>query len=500
MDNSIHKFWFSNENLWFNSLPKDDIIIENLFSEFLINPPSDILERIILYDQLVRHIYRNDHNKIKEFLPLALKESLYILDNCLDYNYLPEERCFILMPLRHTFQLEYLERAFDKIKEYRMKEDSKYYIRFYKATILSMSKIKTYLVSIENIKENISNQQIFETLDKDCIKNLTEILPFTDKSEIYCAFDNTLRKIKDLKEITLSLSGGVDSMVSSYILYNLSKNQKKFKIVAVSINYNNREDNCLEMEFIKRWCKLLGIDHYIRHITELVRDRSHDRNIYEDITKKIRFDIYKRFGNPVILGHNQDDCFENIINNIKKARSYDNLKGMSEFSEDSGVILVRPMLDIKKKDIKEFAKKYKIPHLPNSTPNWSERGKIREELIPFLNQFDSGIIPGLLQLANSTKEIYGIYDKSVIDNFFKNIVFDNNKVIIRMNDNCYDYGLSFWKDIIIRIFKMKSNIIPTNKSIKAFSDRLIKKQYGKINFSKNDYCEYNKDILVFVIN
>ena len=122
------------------------------------------------------------------------------------------------------------------------------------------------------------------------------------------------------------------------------------------------------MEFIKRWTKLLGIEHYIKNITELSRNRSTDRDIYEKITKKLRFDMYKRFGNPVVLGHNQDDCLENIINNIKKSRSYNNLNGMSEFSEEDGCILVRPMLQIKKTEIKEFAQTYHIPHLPNSTP------------------------------------------------------------------------------------------------------------------------------------
>ena len=130
--------------------------------------------------------------------------------------------------------------------------------------------------------------------------------------------------------------------------------------------------------------------------------------------------MYKRFENPVVLGHNQDDCLENIFNNIKKVRSYDNLKGMTEISEDDKVIILRPMLNIQKKDIIEFAKKYKIPHLQNSTPEWSERGMIRERLIPFLNQFDKNIIPGLLKLAETNRDIYKIYDDLVIENFFKN--------------------------------------------------------------------------------
>ena len=492
----LHTFWFSNEHLWFNATIEDDKLIITKFKHLLKNPPTNILEQILLYDQIVRHIYRQKPNKIQYYLPIALKLSLHILDNNLDINYTTAERCFILLPLRHTFELNYVQRSFEKIQEYRQNSniiDSKYYIRFYKATILSLSKIKTPLIEPEVANELITNEDIFKTLDNNCIRNLSEIIPFTNKSDpIYKAFEKTLKKIKNLKEITLSLSGGVDSMISSFILYNLSK-QYKFKIIAVSINYNNREDNKLEMEFIKRWCKLLGITHYIKHITELTRDRSHDRDLYEKITKKLRFDMYRRFNNPIILGHNQDDCLENIFNNIKKTRSYNNLKGMSEFTEEDGCVLVRPMLNIEKKDIKEFAKTYHIPHLPNSTPAWSERGRIREELLPFLNQFDKALVPGFLKLAKNMSEIYTIYDKSVINQFFDKIDFSNNEVIIPLeNDKEKNYGFVFWKDILIRIFKKLDLKLPTNRSLKAFSDRIHKNSYGLINFSKDVAFYYSE--------
>lgn len=496
---SIYSFWFSHEDLWFNASPEDDLIISKNFKHLLKNPPSNVLEQILLYDQLVRHIYRNKPNKILLYSPIALKLSLHILDNNLDLDYLPQERCFILLPLRHTFELNYVLKAFEKIQEYRS-EDSKYYVRFYKATILSLSKIKTPLIVPEEIDNNIDDSVIFNSLDKDCIKNLSLISPFNDKQNpIYKAFDKTLRKIKGLKEITLSLSGGVDSMVSSFILYNLSHKQTKFKIIAVSINYNNREDNRYEMEFIKRWCKLLGITHYIKHITELSRNRSIDRDLYEKITKKLRFDMYRRFNNPVILGHNQDDCLENIFNNIKKTRSYSNLKGMSEFSEEDGCTLVRPMLNIEKKVIKAYAIKYSIPHLPNSTPSWSERGKIREELIPFLNNFDSALVPGFLKLATNTSEFYTIYDKSVTEKFFNSIQFTDSGCNIPLSETTPEknYGFIFWKEIMIRIFKKLDLRLPTNKSIKAFCDRLKKNSWGLINFSKHVGFHYSLTAITY---
>lgn len=274
-------FWFSREDLWFNAKPQDDDLIKQKFRHLItdkldidsvieICDLNNLLTYILLYDQIIRHIYRGDNDKIKLLSKYALKLSLFITESQLDHYFNPEERCFILMPLRHTFDLKYLNLAFQKIKEYRAENNSsKYYIRFYKATILSMSNIKTHLIKPELFNDNITNNQILSSLDPECVKNLNDILPINKSEPIYKAFKTTLKKLNNPKEVTLSLSGGVDSMISSYILYHLSHNQTKFRIIAVTIDYGNREDHQYEVEFIKRWCKILNIVHYVHHITEL---------------------------------------------------------------------------------------------------------------------------------------------------------------------------------------------------------------------------------------
>jgi len=499
-------FWFNHEDLWFNAKPQDDELIKQQFKHLITDELdidsviemcdlNNLLTYILIYDQIIRHVYRGDNEKIKLLSKYALKLSLFIIESKMDQYFTPAERCFVLMPLRHTFNLEYLNRALDKIKEYRQESDSKYYIRFYKATILSMSTIKAKLVIPEPINDLITDNQILPTLDPECVKNLNYILNIEKTESIYKAFKTTLSKLVNLREITLSLSGGVDSMISSFILYHLSHNQTRFKIIAITIDYGNREDHQYEVEFVKRWCKLLNITHYVRRITELKRVRTYDRDIYEKLTRKIRFDMYRIFNNPVILGHNQGDCLENIINNIKKSRSNNNLRGMSELTQENDVLLVRPMLDVSKIAIKAFAKKYHIPHLPNSTPPWSERGEVRDELLPFINKFDPAIIPGLLDMADNMKQMYQIYEQNIIDGFIKKIQKTGDQIIIPLDENAKEkhYGFIFWKDVI----KHMNLIIPSNKSIEALVIRIEKNQYGVIKLTKEFAVLYSKEKLIF---
>ena len=113
------------------------------------------------------------------------------------------------------------------------------------------------------------------------------------------------------------------------------------------------------------------------------------------------------------MGHNRDDSLENVISNIKKERSYQNLFGMNLVGNEKDVTLFRPLLSVWKRDIVTFAQKYKVPFVYDSTPAWSERGKMRDILFPFLNQFDSRILDGLFSLSTNFKEIYKVYENSL---------------------------------------------------------------------------------------
>ena len=105
MDNFI-KEWLSNSKWWFSKTEKIDNYIINKY-EYLLNLEPNItqenfLSYIVLYDQIPRHIFRNqDGNHI----------ILYFLNKAIDIintyknqaNNLNEiEWTFFMLPLRHT--------------------------------------------------------------------------------------------------------------------------------------------------------------------------------------------------------------------------------------------------------------------------------------------------------------------------------------------------------------------------------------------------------------
>lgn len=505
----ISEFWFNNEQLWFNASQDDDTQITNLFGQLfstqnsilsLPSLPSNIFEHILLYDQITRHIFRGQPTTIEKYHKLALELSMYILDNNMDQQFSDKEQCFILMPLRHTFSKNYLEMVIDKMNIYMKNTNSKYYERFFKSTVYSLSKITTKELKPEQINSNILDNDIESILE--FTQDITNNYPFIIKNNtFYKSFKDTLIKIK-FDQIIISISGGVDSMVSSYILSYLAK-KMNFKVIGIMINYNNRSECLLEVEFVKRWCAKFNIELYIRHITELHRETYNNRNNYEQITRKIRFDMYKKFNCPVVLGHNLDDCVENILTNIRKGR-LDNLRGMSEFVDENDCLLVRPMLNINKIDIITFAKDHNIPYLQDSTPKWSDRGKMRDVLIPFLNEFDSSFISGLINLADTTTNINKSLDEVVVKLFYDNKIAKINGQFIHVE---FSYtkenrlGYIFWKKIIKKLCQDYNIQICSNKSIMTLVQKLELNKSQRIklysNIEININCTTKKILFIF---
>jgi len=515
-------FWFNNEEFWFDSNKDNDTLIYNNYSHLLTidkeslngkeslndkeslngkessksnisrNVMLDYLNLIILYDQITRHIDRLKNSFLRyKFHDKALEYSDILLnvDTICD-KLLPQEICFAIMPYRHDVKIENIEKALSLIKGFRNNnKDNSYYRRFYYATIRSLlSRYNPTMSNNINIDTfNIKKLNVID--DKSTFRNFnTKFLNSkqTDKEfdELISAFKTNVK----FRDICVSLSGGVDSMVTIYILKKLDYN-----VNAIHINYNNRDYCKQEVDFLDYWCQCIEVPLYVRNITEIQRDKEIDRKFYEQITKEIRFNAYKFIDIPIILGHNKDDTLENIITNISNKQNYDNLFGMSTLSIQNDIIIIRPMLNIEKKTIIKFANKYNIPYFQDSTPSWSNRGKLRDKLIPFMNSFNPNFIKGLIELSNSLQDMTSTYYKLLKKN--TNINRIDDKSIKIEYEKCYD--IQYWNMIFNKCNKKYNYKRPSNKSIKNLIFYIkFQKNNNKIMLSKFNYARISKDFIL----
>jgi tRNA(Ile)-lysidine synthase TilS/MesJ len=183
------------------------------------------------------------------------------------------------------------------------------------------------------------------------------------------------------------------------------------------------------------------------------------RELYERYTRDVRYLSYKTScidkDFQVILGHNQDDSLENIMTNIAQRNKYENLTGMSSISSQDDITFVRPLLKIPKHKIIEFAHSNSIPYLPNSTPSWSQRGQIRNTIVPCLDTWDARFVPSMFELSDKMTGLYHLLHLSLRE-FIAKGVFNEPQMTFMITSlpisELYTIDI-FWKEFFKQVFK-----------------------------------------------
>ena len=472
----LYNEWFTNPNWWFNNTDIDEYLKStyyHLLKEVL--KPSckkEYIGMILLYDQLVRHFFRGNDEIILPYIDLAIHYSKYVINTYDDLQ--TNEFCFVFLPFRHSNKLDNIQYvAKETIK--RLEYDNDPLLRqFFKATF-QRYKFDSNLINLHEISKEY----------KWNIENFYDILEYApDVLNKYGNHDETLINAIECLSLSdkyiISLSGGVDSMVCAYILKFLG-----YDFVAVHINYCNRSN--LEETFVRTWCQNMEIPLYVRRITEIQREqcmRFGFRELYETYTKNVRYNCYKSVGGEyvnVILGHNKDDCLENILTNVCNNTKYENLLGMNKNSMIDGIHFIRTFLNIDKESIYKFARNVGIPYLHDSTPSWSQRGKIRDNIKPVLYEWNPLLVTNLFSLSQVLTDSNKIIDE-VVNGYIKST--ENNTLAIDIK-LYYVTTVVFWEKYFRRMYP---NYPISGKSLLNYIDKLKIGKPCRVILSKNISC------------
>tara|TARA_B110000014_G_C20102944_1_gene579396 strand:+ start:151 stop:1236 length:1086 start_codon:yes stop_codon:yes gene_type:complete len=322
-------------------------------------------------------------------------------------------------------------------------------------------------------------------------KNILELIPEDNRHihEYKYSLENGLvRVIKQFcensknKKFLISLSGGVDSMILISIIHYLG-----YEVIGAHINYNNRVETKEEQNFLTHWCNYNKIKLYTKVIEDLKRSNS-KRSEYESITKKIRFDFYKEIIAKeniymILLGHHKDDIVENIFANVCRGRYILNLAVIKKESIIENVNIGRPMIDFYKKSIYEFANLYQVPYFKDTTPDWSIRGKYRNEIYPKIEDaFTPNVKENLIGLSMQSYEWNNLVQEQIIKPFLNDIVYFQDRVTFNI-ENYTNYPLCFWNIIFMNIFYHFNKSCPSRKGIQNYMNTIKEKNNCYISIS-----------------
>lgn len=478
MESQLVTEWFANPQWWFDADHNTDLYLSRSFGQLLDSTdypegsadPEGLVHQIILYDQIPHHVYRAQYasHVICFFLQKALRaaHALRALCSMRDVR----KWCFALLPFRHSKQesatLDVMSMCWKRLRD--NEDDNRALKRFIRATYARADIRRTCDYVPNSTFDELNSMGIFKHP-----ADMKKPLAWTDDI-LTDGFK------KNMGPCIVSLSGGVDSMVCSYILAKTAMGA-----VAVHINYCNRPTSDQEQAFVQAWCKRINIPLHVRRITEINRKAAmiHEmRDVYESYTRNVRYSTYKAAWSSashashasdvpvVVLGHNADDTLENILTNIANGTKYENLCGMEADSYQDGVQFFRPMLGVAKADIIRYAIEHNIPFLNDSTPKWSQRGKIRDIVRPALQAWDPRFIDGLFKASGAVQDLHRLADMVAHGMF--------TRLDAKMTLLCSPYELANATTIVWRQFFKKCGLVPqpSHKSLAQMQIRIAKPQ------------------------
>lgn len=236
----------------------------------------------------------------------------------------------------------------------------------------------------------------------------------------------------------VSLSGGVDSMVTLAILLYL-KSIHKFNIYTATIDYGLRKESNDESRFLIDYAKFYGIQHRVSYVTSVSRKKENSgaRTDFEERSRDIRFNTYKEIieynklnvSVGVFVAHHQDDIIENIFTNTMRGGNLLDLEVMKPISTNREVNIFRPFLQFKKQVIYDFAHEYGIPYFLDTTPKWSNRGKMRNEIFPLLDDvFGMSWRDNIKNIGNQSNQWGSHINNKILSPLFNQVEVKNSSI------------------------------------------------------------------------
>eukprot|EP01064_Diplonema_japonicum_P036684 TRINITY_DN8333_c0_g1_i1.p1 TRINITY_DN8333_c0_g1~~TRINITY_DN8333_c0_g1_i1.p1 ORF type:complete len:759 (+),score=114.67 TRINITY_DN8333_c0_g1_i1:62-2278(+) len=509
-EDEILQFWFYNEpvekmqhRLWFcpeggeRQTEVDREItarfkknLENILSgKWHPNPanPRSLLAGIILLDQISRHIYRYEEKgrpgAESNIASIALSEKLFESQQAWT-ELTPVQLVFALLPYRHhKSDLETEKRYHQKSLallskiDARLHSDSAVLTRFKTATVRRYQA----LTDINPPGEGILEKEEFKPSPEIDEKKPREAIVRTI-AKFFLNRDGCM----DNGVVCVSLSGGVDSMVIADVLVHLRDHPKPVerarkgqgasaadrrvkhnvlekqtigmvkKIIAVHIDYGNRLEANDEADFIQDWCERRDIIFVKKSIEELKRATA-SRDEYEALTRNIRYDEYRKAMKThgvtgICLGHHSGDIVENLLSNANRGCGVLDLSGMREVTLMEDVPVWRPLLPHNKDEIFNFAHTYGVPYFKDTTPSWSTRGKLRNNLLPCLEDtYGKGTSVNLHSLALESDNLREVVHTRLITPFVEKNISRHAAGIALKISGYEDHGRLFWKELFKQI-------------------------------------------------
>ena len=267
------------------------------------------------------------------------------------------------------------------------------------------------------------------------VKNKTPIIRNPKIKKIYSLFRKSILYNIGTKNFAVGVSGGPDSMGLAF-LSKIFSSEFNNKIHTLIVNHNIRKESKKEAFKVKKMLEQKNIDSKI-----LNWSGNKPKTNIQQKAREIRYTLIsdyclKNNVNYLVTAHHQDDQIENFFIRLFRGSGLTGLSSMSERTiYRKNLEIIRPLLNITKKDIKNITKIYFPDYIedPSNTDDKFLSTRIRKYRKFFLQEgLDTKKINKTISNLMVAKNALDFYKKRALNenvNFLsKNTCVINTKI------------------------------------------------------------------------
>jgi tRNA(Ile)-lysidine synthase len=193
--------------------------------------------------------------------------------------------------------------------------------------------------------------------------------------------------------VIVGVSGGADSVGLLYILTELK--EYNLKLIVSHVNHGIRaEEGKRDAEFVEQIATKLNLPFELKNVDAIGFKKTSGLSL-EEAARVLRYEFFKEVlkrykAQKIATGHTLDDQAETIIMRFIRGSGALGLAGIPPVSEG---YIVRPLIEIKKVEIKAYLQEKGIDWVEDSSNRLMDftRNRIRHKLIPQLEKFNPRI-------------------------------------------------------------------------------------------------------------
>jgi tRNA(Ile)-lysidine synthase len=295
-------------------------------------------------------------------------------------------------------------------------------------------------------------------MDKDGIKMIRKVMDYMKKYNM----------IEKGDRIVVGVSGGADSVCLLYVLKGFCE-EKGATLTVVHINHGIRgKEAKRDEEYVEEICKQYGIETHTFHY-EVKKIAKEEGISEEEAGRKVRYESFLEICklkkcNKIAIAHNKNDNAETVLFNLFRGTGIKGLTGIEPSrvisTEFGNITVIRPLLNLERKDIEEYLQQEGIVYVTDST-NLTEdysRNKIRNRVLTYATkEINLGAIGNINEAASQLKEIAAYVDFHIELRF---------QALVRVVDQVYH--------ITVNDFMLESIVIQ-----KGLIRRILEEMAGK---------------------